>query len=134
VNVPGAWRAPLVSRRALERGVVGVRATATERDAARLARFCAAADGELVWSRLDDGFHLGRLAGPCRESEDPDDRAAELVHVRPCEWLGVPVDPLLVPEQVAYAFSRGGRNLQRIGLAGAAEASVEAWRLLAHQA
>jgi hypothetical protein len=132
--VSGVWRAPLVSRRALERGVVGVRATATERDAARLARFCAAPDGDLVWSRLDDGFHLGRLSGPCRESQDPDDRAAGLVHVRPCEWLGVAVDPLLVPEQVAYAFSRGGRNIQRIGLAGATEASVDAWRHLGHQA
>ena len=125
--VPDAYRAPMTAPAALERGVVGVRAAVSERDHARLARFCAGPDGSLVWTRLDGDVHLGRITGPCRTSDDPDDRALELVHVRPCEWLGVPVDPLLVPEQVAYAFSRGGRNFQRIGTPGAAAATAAVW-------
>ena len=55
--------------------------------------------------------------------------ADELVHVRPCDWVAV--EPALVPEQVAYAFSRGGRNFQGIGLPGAAEATARVWDLLA---
>lgn len=128
--MPDAYRAPMTATLALERGLVGVRASVTERDEARLARFCAVPDGSFAWTRLEGELHLGRLAGPCRESDDPAERAADLVHVRRCEWLGVPVDPLLVPEQVAYAFSRGGRNFQRIGLPGAAEATAAVWRRL----
>ncbi|GAA1478229.1 hypothetical protein GCM10009623_26750 [Nocardioides aestuarii] len=125
-----AYRAPMTDAAALERGVVGIRAAITERDHARLARFCAVPDRSFMWTRLDGDVHLGRVAGPCRTSDDPAYRAAELVHVRPCEWLGVPVDPLLVPEQVAYAFSRGGRNFQRIGLPGAADATAAVWERL----
>lgn len=116
---------------ALERGVVGLRAAVTERDHARVERFCAVPEGSFVWTRLDGDVHLGRITGPCATSNDPDDRALELVHVRACEWLGVAVDPLLVPDQVAYAFSRGGRNFQRIGLPGAAAATEVVWEELA---
>ena len=121
----------MTARVAIERGVVGVREAVTERDAARLDRFCAAPGGSFVWTRLDGDVHLGRITGSCRTSDDPEDRALELVHVRPCDWLEHPVDPLLVPEQVAYAFSRGGRNFQRIGLPGAAEATAAVWEQLA---
>jgi hypothetical protein len=37
----------------------------------------------------------------------------------------------LVPEQVSYAFSRGGRNLQRIGTPGAGEATQDTWERIA---
>lgn len=120
-----AYRAPMVSGRALDEGVVGVRAVENARDEARLGRFCAVPDGSFAWTRLDGTFHLGRLAGPYVERTDPADVRDELVHVRPCEWHEVHV--ALVPEQVRYAFSRGGRNFQRIGLAGAAAATAAVW-------
>jgi len=109
------YRAPLISSKAIELGSIGLRASENERDEARVRRFCAVPDGDFVWTRLDDGFHLGRLTGPCRDD------------VRPCDWLPEPVDPALVPEQVRYAFSRGGRNFQRIGLEGAGEATARVW-------
>lgn len=138
---PDAYRAPLRSRRddvdpalavrrALDLGLCGIGAPATDRDHARLERFCAVPDRSLVWTRSEDGFRLGRLAGPCRRDADGAAETADLVHVRPCEWLEQPVDPALVPEQVSYAFSRGGRNFQRIGLPGAGEASERVWSLL----
>jgi hypothetical protein len=97
----------------------------------RLERFAAAADGTYVWTRGARGFHLGRLTGPCRRDDSGAAVAADLVHVRPCEWLDEPVDAALVPEQVSYAFSRGGRNLQRIATPGADEATRDAWRKIA---
>lgn len=128
--MPDAYRAPMTARVAIARGVVGIRAAVTERDEARLDRFCAVPESSFVWTRLGGDVHLGRVTGPCRRSDDPADLTLELVHVRPCDWLEHPVDPLLVPEQVAYAFSRGGRNFQRIGLAGAADATAAVWREL----
>ncbi len=124
-----AYRAPMRSSRALADGVVGVRRSEGERDDARLDRFCAVPEGSFVWTRLDGAFHLGRVTGGCRhEASDASDEADELVHVRPCDWERV--DAALVPEQVRHAFSRGGRNFQRIGLAGAADATVRVWELL----
>jgi hypothetical protein len=138
---PEAFRAPMRSRRdevdpvlavrrALAVGLCGVGAPSTERDARRLERFCAVADGAYVWTRSADGFHLGRLAGPCVEDRAPEAVAADLVHVRPCDWLPAPVDPALVPEQVVHAFSRGGRNFQGIGLPGAGPATARVWEVL----
>lgn len=119
----------MIATRALSDGVVGVRASETERDDARLARFAAVPDGALVWTRLDGGFHLGRVIGPLRTDHSARAAADELVHVRTCDWLAV--EDALVPEQVRHAFSRGGRNFQRIGLPGAGEASAGLWDLLA---
>ncbi len=79
---------------------------------------------------MTPGFHLGRLTGDCVEDHAPAAVAADLVHVRTCDWLPDPLDPALVPQQVSYAFSRGGRNFQRIGLDGAADATAQMWRLL----
>ena len=110
-----AYRAPLTSARPIDLGVVEIRAAENERDDALREQFCAVPDKSFVWSRLDDGFHLGRLTGPCRGN------------TRPCDWLPDPVDPALVPEQVSYALSRGGRNFQRIGLAGAGDATARVW-------
>lgn len=125
---PDAYRAPMVSPRALTDGVVGVRVVENERDEARLARFCAVPEGAFVWTRLAGDFHLGRVCGPCRTDQSAAALADELVHVRPCDW--VPVEGALVPEQVGYAFSRGGRNFQRIGLPGAGAATARVWELL----
>ena len=97
----------------------------------RLERFAAASDGTFVWTRGSEGFHLGRLVGPIRRDDSEAAVLADLVHVRPCEWIAEPVDPALVPEQVSYAFSRGGRNLQRIGTPGAGEATQDTWERIA---
>lgn len=132
------YRAPMRSRRndvdpslavtrALTLGLCGTGTPVTGRDQKRLERFRAVADGSFVWTHSDAGFHLGRITGPGREDDEEAARRADLTHVRPCEWLAVPVDPGLVPEQVRFAFSRGGRNFQRIGLAGAGEATARAW-------
>lgn len=138
---PDAYRAPMRSRRddvdptlavrrALDQGLCGVGAPLSERDRARVERFCAVPDGSFVWTRLHAAVHLGRLTGPCRPDDDTAAVAADLVTVRPCDWMSEPVDPALVPEQVAYAFARGGRNFQRIGLPGAGPATERVWQLL----
>ena len=140
--VTDVYRAPMRSRRddvdprlaverALEIGLCGMGTADDDRAERRLERFAAAPDGTYVWTRGPDGFHLGRLTGPCRRDDSEAAIAADLVHVRPCEWIEEPVDPALVPEQVSYAFSRGGRNLQRIGTPGAGEATRATWERLA---
>ena len=121
----------LAAERALELGLCGMGTTDDVRAERRLERFAAAPEGSYVWTRGPDGFHLGRLTGPCRRDDSAAAEAADLVHVRPCEWIDEPVDAALVPEQVSYAFSRGGRNLQRIGTPGAGEATQEAWDRIA---
>ncbi len=120
----------LAVRRALDLGLCGIGAPLTDRDRARLDRFCAVPDGSYVWTRDDTGFHLGRLTGPCVDDQDPAAVAADLVHVRRCDWLPEPVDPALVPQQVSYAFSRGGRNFQQIGVPDAAATTANIWELL----
>lgn len=120
----------LAVRRALEQDFCGMGEPLDERDERWVDRFCEVPEGSFVWTRSDEGFHLGRLIGPCCPDASPAALAADLVHVRPCDWLPGPVDPALVPEQVTYSFSRGGRNFQRIGLNGAAEATEDVWRRL----
>ena len=117
----------LAVERALELGLCGMGEVDGDRAERRLQRFTAAPDGTFVWTRGPAGFHLGRMTGPCRRDDVEDAVAADLVHVRQCEWIDEPVDPALVPEQVSYAFSRGGRNLQRIGTPGAGEATRDTW-------
>ena len=136
------YRAPMRSRRddvdpqlavdrALEHGVCGMGAAHDEGAERRLDRFASAAIGTYVWTRTAKEYHLGRLTGGLREDRSADAIAADLIHIRTCEWLGEPIDAALVPEQVSHAFSRGGRNLQRIGLSGAVEATREVWRRVA---
>lgn len=120
----------LAVRRALALGMCGIGTPETERDRERVDRFCAVPDGSFVWTRSEDSFYLGRLAGPCREDDAAAARRAGLTQVRPCEWLTLPVDHALVPEHVRYAFSRGGRNFQRIRLPGAGKATARTWELL----
>jgi hypothetical protein len=121
----------LAVERALELGLCGMGTTDDVRAERRLERFATAPEGTYVWTRGPDGFHLGRLTGPCRRDDSVAAVAADLVHVRPCEWIDEPVDAALVPEQVSYAFSRGGRNLQRIGTPGAGVATQAAWNRIA---
>jgi hypothetical protein len=99
-----------------------------ERLAARIERFADAPDGAFVWTRDDDGLAwLGRLAGPWRYDASPDASAADLVHVRPCEWLGAPVADADVPPAVRATFARGGLNWQRTHDADVSRLSAELW-------
>jgi hypothetical protein len=120
----------LAVQRALRLGLCGMGEATDERAERRLERFASAPDGSLAWTRSVDGFHLGRLTGPVADDRSADALVADLVHVRPCDWLGEPVHAALVPGQVPQAFSRGGRNLQRIGLPGAGEATQDVWERL----
>lgn len=154
---PPVYRAPMRSRRsdapagaAVERafaqGLVGMGGTldpaprsvaeaATlaaeqhdERLAARIERFADAPDGAFVWTRDDDGLAwLGRLAGPWRYDASPDASAADLVHVRPCEWLGAPIADAAVPPAVKATFARGGLNWQRTHDTAVASLSAAIW-------
>ncbi|MEV6287086.1 GAF domain-containing protein [Kribbella sp. NPDC051770] len=82
-----------------------------ERTARRLQRFAEVPEGATVWTREPDGlYHLGHLTGPWKYDASPEAEAADLVHVRSCVWTPAPD----VPAAVEYAFSRGGRNFQRI--------------------
>ncbi len=138
---PVTLRAPMRSRddavdhlstleRALSLGLVGMGAARDERAEKRLDRFVIVPDGSFAWTRTDAGLHLGRIDGPHRVDGSEVAARVDLVHVRACDWLPEPVDPALVPEQVAYAFSRGGRNLQRIGTPGATERTAAVWDTL----
>lgn len=138
---PVTLRAPMRSRddtvdhaatreRALTLGLVGMGAARDERAERRLDRFVDVPDGSYAWTRTDAGLHLGRIVGRHRIDRSAEAARVDLVHVRSCDWLPEPVDPALVPEQVAYAFSRGGRNLQRIGTPGATERTAAVWDAL----
>lgn len=84
--------------------------TGGERVARRLERFAAVPVGAVVWTRdPDGGFHRGTLTGEWRYDGAAEAVAADLVHVRPCDWE--PADP---PAAVLDSFARGGRNFQRI--------------------
>jgi hypothetical protein len=104
----------------LEHGLVGIgRASDRARE-----RFASLADDSFVWTQDSAGFfHLGRIAGPCRE----DANAAGLEHVRPAAWLDRPFGPDEVPPAVAATFARGGRNFQRTHDAHAERLTAELW-------
>lgn len=120
-------------RRALRLGVCGVggRLESTPRDAEhavravdrlhgeqmarRLERFMAVSDGTQVWTVDEDGlFHRGELAGAWRFDDAEPAHAADLTHVRPCEWTERNVTAPQVPPAVLASFERGGRNFQQI--------------------
>ncbi|MBO1769911.1 GAF domain-containing protein [Agrococcus sp. TF02-05] len=150
-RAPMRWRVPAVPvgaavERALAEGVVGmggaldpaprtvVEAAALaaaqhdERLAARIERFAEAPEGAFVWTRDDDGLSwLGRLAGEWRYDASPDASAVDLVHVRPCAWLGEPVADADVPPAVRSTFARGGRNWQRTHDPAVSRLSAELW-------
>lgn len=85
------------------------------RTSALIERFAAVAAGALVWARDPDGlFRLGQLTGPWSYDADPAAVAADLVHVRSCDWSDRPWVEHEVPAAVLATFRRGGRNFQRI--------------------
>jgi hypothetical protein len=144
MTVTPVFRAPMRSRdddvpigvavdRALELGVCGIggRLDTTpeslsdalartdealgERAARRLERFAAAPQGSYVWTR--DAYEflwLGRLTGEWVYDHDPAAWAVDLVHVRPCIWVGSPIPHQEAPPAVNATFARAGRNWQRI--------------------
>ncbi len=125
------YRAPMRSRddavapqatldRALRLGLCGfgqrVNGPAEQqRLARRVARFSQVDDGSFVWTRDTDGwFWLGRIRGPYFYDADKAAAAVDLVHVRHCEWLPMPILEQYVPVAVVATFRRGGRNFQEI--------------------
>jgi hypothetical protein len=99
-----------------------------ERVARRIERFAAAPVGAFVWTRdIGDVFWLGRITGDWRYDEAPGAREVDLVHVRPCEWLDLPVEEAEVPPGVLATFARGGLNWQRIHAADAAHLTARLW-------
>jgi hypothetical protein len=104
----------------LEHALVGIGAVAER----ALERFAAVPDGSFVWTQDSAGlYHLGRIAGPCREHANP----VGLTHVRPAEWLERPFGPDEVPPAVAATFARGGRNFQRTHDRHAERRTAELW-------
>jgi len=95
----------------------------------RIERFAKAPIGAFVWTRDVDGLtYLGRIAGPWAYDAGEDAAAADLVHVRRCEWLAHPIDQAEVPAGVRATFARNGRNWQRIHDDEAERLSAVLWR------
>ncbi|MEV8377047.1 GAF domain-containing protein [Kribbella sp. NPDC056861] len=99
------------------------------RTARRLQRFAEIPVGAFMWTREPDGpYYLGRLTGSWQYDASPGAAAADLVHVRACDWSSSPVPESAVPSGTAYTFSRGGRNLQRIHDEDTEAQTAELWR------
>jgi hypothetical protein len=108
-------------------------ALADEQSGIRLAwkieRFARAPIGAYAWTRDIDGLsYLGRLAGPWAYDASVEALAADLVHVRACDWILEPVPDDLVPGAVQAAFGRGGRNWQRIRAEGVTPPTAAVWQ------
>ncbi|NPC96369.1 GAF domain-containing protein [Nocardioides sp. zg-DK7169] len=102
---PDTPREQVLARTVLEHG---------ERVARRVERFAAVEEGSVVWTRDTDGrYRRGVLTGPWRYDSTREACAADLVHVRPCDW-DEPVDEPQAPVAVVASFERGGRNFQRV--------------------
>ena len=113
----------------LQAGVVGIGPAADgEKPRRMLRRFADLPEGTFVWTRDRAGmFHLGRIAGPCRDDDGPDARRVGIRHVRPTTWLDRPFAEPEVPPAVAATFARGGRNLQRTHSAAAERRTAQLW-------
>lgn len=86
-----------------------------ERLARRVVRFAELDDGSFVWTRDPHGwFWLGRIRGPYRYDAATTAAAVDLVHIRPCEWVSMPILEQDAPAAVVATFRRGGRNFQEI--------------------
>lgn len=138
------YRAPMRSRndaiepqatidRARRLGVCGFgrfvgRSAEQERLARRVARFAELNEGSFVWTRDTDGlFWLGRICGPYFYDTDEAAAAVDLVHVRPCQWLSMPMLEQHVPVAVVATFRRGGRNFQEIHHPSIAKDTQRIW-------
>jgi hypothetical protein len=115
LKVCGLGGALIPPPRSLDEAVEGLATTYDDRTARRVRRFAEVPDGAFVWTRESDGlYRLGRLAGPWEYDASPGAAAADLVHVRLCQWARRGFAENDVPAATAYSFSRGGRNFQRI--------------------
>ena len=125
------YRAPMRSRddavepqaaidRARRLGVCGFgqlvgRPGERERLARRVDRLAELDEGSFVWTRDTHGrFWLGRISGPYAYDDDKAAAAVDLVHIRRCEWLSMPILEHHAPAAVVATFGRGGRNFQEI--------------------
>ncbi len=138
------YRAPMRSRddaveveatidRARRLGLCGFgqfasRSSEHERLTRRVDRFAELPEGSFVWTRDPRGwFWLGRVSGPYFYDTDQTAVAVDLVHVRPCEWLPVPILEQDVPAAVIATFGRGGRNFQEIHHPSIGEETHRIW-------
>jgi hypothetical protein len=94
----------------------------------RVARFAEIDEGSFVWTRDTNGwFWLGRISGPYGYDADLTAAAVDLVHIRPCEWLSIPILEQDVPAAVVATFRRGGRNFQEIHHPSIGEETQRVW-------
>jgi hypothetical protein len=94
----------------------------------RVARFAELDEGSFVWNRDTEGwFWLGRISGPYFYDADENAVAVDLVHVRPCQWLPMPMPDQDVPAAVVATFRRGGRNFQEIHHPSIAKQTQQIW-------
>ncbi len=138
------YRAPMRSRnnafepqatidRARRLGLCGFGQSVTrsgeqERLVRRVERFAELDEGSFVWTRDTNGlFWLGRISGPYSYDADEDAAAVDLVHIRPCEWLSMPILEQDVPVAVVATFNRGGRNFQEIHHPSIGEETLRIW-------
>ncbi|MGH3971198.1 MAG: GAF domain-containing protein [Mycobacterium sp.] len=104
------------------------RSAEQERLVRRVARFDELDEGSFVWTRDTNGwFWLGRIAGPYFYDADETAAAVDLVHVRPCECLSMPMLEQDVPAAVVATFRRGGRNFQEIHHPSIAQETQRIW-------
>ncbi len=112
----------------LDEAVLAVAAAHDDRAARRLRRFAAIPAGAFVWARSPDGdYWLGRITGPWRYDSSRAARAADLVHVRACDWQPTPVPEPDVPAGTVRTYARGGRNLQQTHDDGIGRQTLAAW-------
>ncbi|WBQ05096.1 GAF domain-containing protein [Kribbella sp. CA-293567] len=98
------------------------------RTARRLQRFAEVPVGAFVWTREPDGpYYLGRLKGGWQYDASPAAAAADLVHVRPCDWSRSPIPESAVPGGTVLTFARGGRNFQRTNDAATEVETARLW-------
>jgi hypothetical protein len=99
-----------------------------ERSAQRLRRFALLPDEILVWTQTDiEEFRLGMIDGPWRYDDSPRAAKSGIHQIRAARWLEASFDLGRTPPRVVYAFSRGGKNLQRINDATAVTETLRLW-------
>jgi hypothetical protein len=112
----------------LAEALVTADAQAGIRLAWRIERFAKAPIGAFVWTRDVDGLtYLGRITGPWTYDAAEEAAAADLVHVRRCDWIADPIDDGSVPPDVQATFGRGGRNWQRIRAVSVSAPTLAVW-------
>jgi hypothetical protein len=117
------------SPRSLAEAILALTQTHGEKAGRMLARFADLPDGAFVWTCLRDGaYRLGRIAGGWRYGDSPAARKVGIHHVRPTVWSPRRFGDGTVPDAVARAFARAGRNLQRINDPAVQRETLDIWR------